>query len=60
MNDILVSFDNVTIDYVMKKQSLRAVRDFSLDIEKGKITAFVGESGSGKTTVVSALLQAMR
>lgn len=59
MNDILVSFDNVTIDYVMKKQSLRAVRDFSLDIEKGKITAFVGESGSGKTTVVSALLQAI-
>jgi len=58
-NDILVSFKNVTIDYIMKKQNLRAVRDFSLDIEKNKITAFVGESGSGKTTIVSALLQAI-
>ena len=57
--NILVEFDNVTIAYEMKKQSLRAVRDFSLQIEKGKITAIVGESGSGKTTAVSALLQAI-
>ncbi len=57
--EILVEFDNVTIDYEMKEQSLRAVRDFSLEIEKGKITAIVGESGSGKTTAVSALLQAI-
>lgn len=58
-NKYLVEFDDVTIDYVMKKQSLRAVRRFSLGIEKGKITAVVGESGSGKTTAVSALLQAI-
>lgn len=57
--EILVAFDNVTIEYEMKNQSLRAVRDFSLQIEKGKITAIVGESGSGKTTAVSALLQAI-
>lgn len=57
--NILVEFDNVTIQYEMKKQSLTAVRDFSLKIEKGKITAIVGESGSGKTTAVSALLQAI-
>jgi ATP-binding cassette subfamily B protein len=30
-------------------------KDFSLCIEKGKITAFVGESGSGKSTLVSLL-----
>lgn len=58
-NKYLVEFDDVTIDYVMKKQSLRAVRNFSLGVEKGKITAVVGESGSGKTTAVSALLQAI-
>lgn len=57
--EILVAFDDVTIEYEMKKQSLRAVKDFSLEIEKGKITAIVGESGSGKTTAVSALLQAI-
>lgn len=58
-NDILVQFDNVTIEYAMKRESLRAVRDFSLGVERGKITAIVGESGSGKTTAVSALLQAI-
>jgi len=57
--EILVAFDDVTIEYEMKKQSLRAVKDFSLEIEKGKITAIVGESGSGKTTAVSSLLQAI-
>ncbi len=57
--NILVKFEQVSIDYEMKKQSLQAVRDFSLEIEKGKITAIVGESGSGKTTAVSALLQAI-
>lgn len=57
--EILVEFDNVTIEYEMKRQSLKAVRDFSLQIEKGKVTAIVGESGSGKTTAVSALLRAI-
>lgn len=55
----IVTFDNVTIDYVMKKYNLRAVTDFTLNIRRGGITAFVGESGSGKTTAVSALLQAI-
>ncbi len=58
-NKVLVRFDHVTIEYEMKKQSLRAVQDVSLEIEQGKITAIVGESGSGKTTLVSALLQAI-
>ena len=55
--DIIASFRDMTIDYVMKKTSLRAVSHLSLDIRRGGITAFVGESGSGKTTAVSALLQ---
>lgn len=55
----IVEFDDVTIDYIMRKQSLRAVQNFTLGVEKGKITALVGESGSGKTTIVSSLLQAI-
>jgi ATP-binding cassette subfamily B protein len=33
------------------------LKDISLDIEKGKITALVGESGSGKSTLVNILLR---
>lgn len=54
--DIIIKFDHLTIEYLMETQALKAVNDVSLEIERGKVTAFVGESGSGKTTLVSALL----
>ncbi len=56
MKDILVQFNHITIEYILNKQHLKAINDVSLQIEKGKVTAFVGESGSGKTTLVSSLL----
>lgn len=56
MKDVLVKFDHITIEYILNKQRLRAISNVSLEIEKGKVTAFVGESGSGKTTLVSSLL----
>ena len=55
--DNIVTIKNVSIDYPLRKYTLRAVTDFSMDIKRGKITALVGESGSGKTTVSSALMQ---
>lgn len=32
------------------------IRDFSLDIEPGKVTALVGESGCGKSTLIKLML----
>lgn len=56
-NNELIRFENVSIEYVLKNQSLKAVNNVTLNIKKGKITAFVGESGSGKTTLVNSLIQ---
>lgn len=52
----IVEFQNVVIDYQMKKYAIRAVNNVSLSLVKGKITALVGESGSGKTTLATSLL----
>lgn len=55
-NENIVEFKNITIEYPLRKYSLRAVNDVSLPIKKGAITALVGESGSGKTTLASSLV----
>lgn len=52
----LFEIKNVSIEYKLRKYSLRAVNKVSLNIKKGKITALVGESGSGKTTLASSLI----
>ncbi len=36
-------------------QTAAALRDVSLDIEEGKITAVLGESGAGKTTLLNVI-----
>jgi len=51
-----VTVRDLTVEYKLKKYSIRAACQVSLDIKRGKMTALVGESGSGKTTVASALL----
>lgn len=53
----IVLFNNVSIDYPLKKYTIRAVTDVTLPIKRGKITALVGESGSGKTTLASSLIR---
>ena len=45
--------ENISFTYGTRNE---VFKNFSLKIEKGKITALIGESGSGKTTLI-ALLQ---
>jgi cell division transport system ATP-binding protein len=50
----MIRFDNVTKVY---KNGTVAVRNLSLDIQKGEFVFLVGPSGSGKTTCIRMLLR---
>ena len=49
--------ENLSISYKVKKDWLRAVRDFRIQIEPGQVYGLVGESGSGKSTAASGILR---
>ncbi len=48
------SIDFVSVDFGYSKSEL-VLRDITLNIEQGKMTAFVGSSGAGKTTLVDLI-----
>ena len=49
-----ITFANVTFSYPLRP-GISALKNFSLDIRAGKMTALIGPSGSGKSTVVGLL-----
>lgn len=53
----VIEICGLSIDYPLRKYTLRAVSNCSLQIKRGAITALVGESGSGKTTLASAIIR---
>ena len=58
---VLMSIQDINIEFSKKKnvfskaQSIKVIRDLSLDIHEGEIIAVVGESGCGKTTLGKAI-----
>ncbi len=57
---MILSIENLNVEYYRRGQVIRAVRDFSFSIEKGETVGLVGESGSGKSTVALAILRLIR
>jgi len=50
--DVVIEVDDVNFEYVKGKEVLR---DISMDINKGEVTAFIGPSGCGKSTLLRCL-----
>ena len=54
--DKILEVKNLKISFRTQSGILRAVRDISFDLERGKTLAIVGESGSGKSVTSKAIL----
>ncbi len=53
----LLDIRNVEVLFTKGKHQIHAVRDASLQIQKGTTLGLVGESGSGKSTLARAIMQ---
>lgn len=51
----MISIHHITKVYQRGKESVYALNDFSLDIEKGEYIGVVGPSGSGKSTLMNMI-----
>ena len=55
--DALLEIRNLSKEYVMGTQTVRAIDNVSLGIGKNEYVAFTGSSGSGKSTLGQAILR---
>ena len=54
---ILLSVNNLAVDYKTKTRVIHAVKKTSFNIKRGECLGLVGESGCGKTTIALSLLK---
>src|SRR5437868_11885217 len=52
---IVIDIENITKDYVMGEETVRALRGVSLQIRRNEYLAVMGPSGSGKSTLMNML-----
>ena len=54
--DKILEVNNLKVSFRTSSGTVKAVRDISFDLERGKTLAIVGESGSGKSVTSKAVL----
>ena len=52
---VVIDIENITKDYVMGEEIVRALRGVSLQIRRNEYLAVMGSSGSGKSTLMNML-----
>lgn len=57
MNSHLLSVNNLCVDFVKDKTTVRAVDNVSFHIDEGEILGIAGESGSGKSVSTTAMVK---
>src|SRR3974390_1624271 len=51
----LIRFEKISRRYQMGAETIHALREVSLEIQRGEYVAIMGPSGSGKTTVINLI-----
>ena len=67
MSDSILKIKNLNVEFplfggILQKEvsSVHAVKDFSINVNKGSTIGIVGESGSGKSTLGKAILNVLK
>ena len=55
--DAVLEIEHLTVHYVLEEETVEAVNDISLTVNKGKTLGLVGETGAGKTTAALAAIK---
>jgi len=55
-NENILSIRNLSVDYSSEDGDVKAVRDVSFDLKRGKTIGLVGETGAGKTTIALTIM----
>ena len=55
MSNVIIDLKNIDITFTQKRRTIQAIKDVSIQIEKGDIYGIVGYSGAGKSTLVRAI-----
>lgn len=55
-SDTLLDIDGLSVEFCTNRGRVKALRDITFPVRKGRILGVVGESGSGKSTVLWSIL----
>lgn len=55
--DIVLSVEDLSVQYLARRGAIQAVRGVSFELRKGESLALIGESGCGKTTLATSLIR---